>query len=261
MSATDIGTQRIAVTARPHRSHRTLRAARASWLYGVLSLLVGVAVTYVLLQTFWPSATAAIASLLDRAQLIPTSAMDSFVGINATLAIPQLPATSLAGVLAVAIICASVLVAGALLPGRGKPLRYWVLANVLILMFTALWAFFTGNVAYDGAAFMQLLSRTTVLMVLSAPIFAAVVSSLLPFSAFERIALTVLLVLCDAAIALVRLAAFPLLVARFGAVVEPNLYLFFGPLLDVVYFILVYSGALVVLSRRLARDEEAWEWL
>jgi hypothetical protein len=231
-----------------------------SRVLSAITLLVGLAATYAFLFYVWPLATDRAAALVAPAG-VTTSVHDTFVNIVGTIAVPQLPPLSLMGALTVAGVCAVVLLLGALLPGRQAPLRLWFSANVLVLLLTALWAFFAGNVAYDGATFMQLVSRTSLLMVLAAPIFAVIVAALLPFSFAERIAMFVMLVSLDFAIALVRLAAFPLLVARFGTLAEPNLYLFLGPLMDVVYFIVVYSGAVVALSRRLAGDEEAWEWL
>jgi len=98
-------------------------------------------------------------------------------------------------------------------------------------------------------------------MILASPIFAVIVSALLPFSPFERGAMFVMLIGFDFGMSILRLAAFALLLTHVGVIAEANLYLFFGPLIDVVYFILAYSFCVVSLSRRIAKDEQAWEWL
>lgn len=98
-------------------------------------------------------------------------------------------------------------------------------------------------------------------MILTVPIFSGMVSAFLPFSIVERIGMVVLTVMFDMVFAAVRIIAFALLTARFGSIVEANLYLFFGPLMDVVYFLSIFSLAAVSLGKRLSRNAEAWEWL
>jgi hypothetical protein len=144
---------------------------------------------------------------------------------------------------------------------KRSPLVLWIFGNVIVLMLTALWYFFEGSAAYDGPTFMLLLERTSVLMILAAPIFSVIVAALLPFNVVERSAMFVMLVALNFVMSLLRIAAFAILLAHFGVLAEATLYLFFGPLIDVVYFILSYSLCVVSLSRRLAKSEEAWEWL
>ena len=257
----NVAVGRLASATRPHRSHRTLRVSRFSFLLSAIALVIAVVLTYIALYYIWPIGTQQVAQFLARTSLVTTSMPDSYLNIRSQLAVPVLPALSLMGALTVAGVCAAIVVLGAILPGSKAPIRYWILANALVLMITTLWAFFTGNVAYDAQAFMQLVSRTSTMMIIVAPVFALAVAALLPFTFWERLSMIVAMVALDYVIALVRLTAFPLLLARFGTIAEPNLYLFFGPLLDVVYFICVYSFGVVSLSRRLAKNEEAWEWL
>lgn len=252
---------RLATAVRPHRSHRTLRVTRFSFLLNAIALIVAVVLTYVALYYAWPAATGSVTNLLQNLGFVTASASDTYVNLAQTLPIPDLPVLSVIRALIVAGVCALLLIAGSLIPGNKTPVRFWILVNLLILMITALWGFFTGRVAYDAVGFMQLVGRTSMLMILAAPVFAIVVAALLPFSFLERLFMVVASVALDFVIALIRLAAFPLLLARFGTIAEPNMYFFFGPLLDVVYFITVYSLCVVSLSRRIAKNEEAWVWL
>ena len=248
------------VTIRPHRSHRTLRVSRASWIASIVTLPLGVLVAYGILVTLWPRATEWIGSLLVGNTAVSALAQDNFFWIPSTVPVPNLPPLSLMGALTVAGVCAVIVVLVGLLR-QNSPLPLWFQANLIVLMLTALWAFFEGRVAYDGPTFMFLLERTSVLMILSSPIFAVVVSALLPFSPLERIVMFCMLIALCFVMSLLRLAAFALILGHVGVIAEPNLYLFFGPLIDVVYFILVYSMCVVSLSRRIAKDEQAWEWL
>jgi hypothetical protein len=248
------------VTIRPHRSHRTLRVSRGSWIGSIVTLPLGLLVAYGILVTLWPRATDWISSLLVGNTAVSALVKDNFLWIPSTVPVPNLPPLSILGALSLAGVCAVVVVIGGFLK-QNAPLPLWIQANLIVLMLTALWAFFEGRVAYDGPTFMLLLERTSVIMILCSPIFAVVVSALLPFSALERASMFVLLISLCFTMSLLRLAAFALILGHVGVIAEANLYLFFGPLIDVVYFILVYSICVVSLSRRIAKDEEAWEWL
>ena len=216
---------------------------------------------YIALLYAWPRATAWFCDVLVRsAAPIAGTTQDSFLYIVSTVPIPLLPPLEVRGALNVAGICAVIVVLVGLLR-KNSPLPLWFQANVIALMVAALWAFFNGTVAYDGPTFMLLIERTSVLMILAAPIFAVVVSALLPFSPLERVAMFVLLVSLPFAMSILRMGAFAMLLSRFGVLAEANLYLFFGPLIDVVYFIMVYSFCVVSLSRRIAKGDESWEWL
>ena len=248
------------VTIRPHRSHRTLRVSRASWIGTLVTLPLGMLIAYGVLVTLWPRATDWISSLLVGNTSVSGLVQDNFLWIPSTVPVPNLPPLQIMGALAVAGVCLVIVVLGGLLR-QNSPLPLWIQANLIVLMLTALWAFFEGRVAYDGPTFMLLLERTSVIMILASPIFAVIVSALLPFSAFERASMFVMLIALCFCMSLLRLSAFALILGHVGVIAEANLYLFFGPLIDVVYFIVVYSMCVVSLSRRIAKDEQAWEWL
>lgn len=221
---------------------------------------LGVAVAYVALTLLWPRATAWTTSLLAHTTSVTHSVEDNFLWIASTVPVPEFPALSVITALDVAGLCAVLIVLSPLVR-RNAPLPLWIMANVVVLLLTSLWAFFEGRVAYDAPTFMLLLERTSVIMILSAPIFAVIVCALLPFTAIERAGMMIGLIATDFAMSILRLAAFSLLLDHVGVIAEANLYLFFGPLIDVVYFILVYSICVVSLSRRIAKDEQVWDWL
>ena len=221
---------------------------------------VGIAIAYSLLDVLWPKATAWISTLLLASTPIGGTVEDNFLWIGSTIPVPHLPPLSVVGALDLAVLCAGIVLGLGLLR-RNAPLPLWIQANVIVLMFTALWAFFQGRVAYDGATFMLLLERTSVIMILCVPVFSVIVCALLPFSPIERAGMMIGLIVLDFAMSILRLAAFSLLLTHFGVIAEANLYLFFGPLIDVVYFITIYSIAVVSLSRRIAKGEHVWDWL
>jgi hypothetical protein len=246
---------------RPHRAHRTLVSNGMHWVRGVVSLVIGLVLSYLFLRFAWPPLINATVGAVDGSGRMLAPMNDSLIGIRNAIPVPRMPLLNLTTMLWIAGVCFVLLIVTSILPGRNAPLRYWLSANVAMLLISALYAFFAGHVAYDGASYMALVERTSLLVVLCAPCFIAFVAALLPFTAAELAAMLVFMVLSDTIFAIVRIAAFAFAVSRFGAIAEMNLYMFFGPLMDVVYFMTVYSLVIVSLSRRLNRDEGAWEWL
>jgi hypothetical protein len=244
---------------RPHRAHRTL-VPGIPWLRGIVSLILGLCATYYYLYLSWPMLMVETTRFADSTGRMTTPLIDSLLRITNPIPVPALPSLNLSSMLWIAAVSAALLILNAILPYRHAPLRYWIGANVAVLMLSAIYAFFVGRIAYDGASFMALVERTSILMILCAPVFIAFVAALLPFSIVELTSMLVLMVVFDSIFAVVRIAAFGLIVSHFGAIAEMNLYMFFGPLMDVVYFITVYSLVIVTLSQRLNQTEGAWQW-
>jgi hypothetical protein len=246
---------------RPHRAHRTLAAHGKPWVRGIASLIAGVLLTYVFLRLVWPPLMDVVVRTAGASGRMLAPFNDSLIGITNPVPVPVLPLFDLSNMLWIAGICAVVLVVTSFIPLRSTPLRYWISANAAVLLLSALYAFFAAHVGYDGASFMLLTERTSILMILCAPVFIAFVAALLPFSVFELAGMLVLMVASDTIFAAMRITAFALAVSHTGSVAEMNLYMLFGPLLDVVYFITIYSIVIVSLSRRLNRNEGDWQWL
>ena len=246
---------------RPHRSHRKLRVHAGMFVVNIILHVVALVATYFALRELWPIVTqAAVNVIRDTLPGMPT-VTDSFLGLNGIVPAPLLAQLNVHEMLWTAIASAVLLVAARFTPWKWWPLSFWISANLMVLMLVSLYAFFAGKLAYDGTIFMMLVERTSLMTILCAPIFCAFVTGLLPFSFAEKLGFVIFAVAFDIAVSTVRLAACAMLVARFGAIVEVNLYLFLGPLLDVFYFVSIYSLILVSLSRRISKNVEAWEWL
>ena len=231
------------------------------WLSTLVVLVLGVAATYALLYFTWPQLMLEAGRLAAMGLPMHAPETDTYAGITYIVLVPTVAYVS--GQTALIVAAASALLLGimSILPNERTPLRYWVSANLLLLFGSALFIYFTGRVGYDGATFMLLVERTSILVVLCAPAFLTIVAVMLPFSLAERIGMVVAVVAVDLVFAFVRVSAFALLAGTVGGLIQANLYLFFGPLMDVVYAISVYSIAVVMLGRRIARTSEAWAWL
>lgn len=243
--------------ARPFRSHRTFRLTAADRWSTLAALILGLLAAYVLLLFAWEPAMRFAAALTGSGA---ASAPDQYLGIAYGVAVPSMPALKESHMLWTAAACALAILAAALLQGQ-RLLKYWLVANLAVLGGSALYAFFNGSVGYDAAPFMTLVARTSLVTIAAAPLFLTLVSVLLPLSLIERILMIGAALACLFALAILRIAVFALLLGHFGSTPQANLYLFTGPLLDVLYFIAVYSVAVSFAGKRLARSQEAWLWL
>ena len=245
---------------RPFRSHRTFRTGVRESALALGACVLGGICAYGALVYAWAPClrfAAAVAFGANGALMLP----DRYLGIAYAVPLPVMPAVGVAPAIWTASACALVIFASSLLPGARTPLRYWINANALVLGGSALYAFFHGTVGYDAAPFMLLITRTGLLTIAIAVPFLTIVSAMLTFTFIERVAMIAAALAFELVAYTVRVAAFALFLQYFGSVPQANLYIFAGPLLDVAYFIAVYSMTASMASARLARTEDAWKWL
>jgi hypothetical protein len=130
------------------------------------------------------------------------------------------------------------------------PVRYLIVYNLLLIVASAYYLLFVGHSGYDADDFSRLYLRTVVTLWLVTPAFMGVMSLTLPFSPLEQFGLVTLSLFYDMLFSAVRYALFVWLLIRLGAVVMANLYLFLGPLLDVIYLVGIFAMFVLRLARR-----------
>jgi hypothetical protein len=135
------------------------------------------------------------------------------------------------------------------------PVRYLVVYNLLLLAASAYYLLFFGQPGYDAGDFSKLYLRTVVTIWLVTPAFMGVLSLTLPFSPLEQVGLVVLSLVYDIVFSAVRYALFVWLLVHLGAVVMANLYLFLGPLLDVIYLVGIFAAFVIRLRRRTGEQD------
>lgn len=145
----------------------------------------------------------------------------------------------------------------------GAPARYMGVYNLLLIAASAAYILFAGRLGYGGESFSDLYLRTAVVIWIVIPVFVGAVTLTLPFTVAERAAVLAATLAYNVVFSAVRYALFAWLLSWTGAVVMAGLYLFFGPLLDFVYVVGVFSVFLVPLSKRLGREgpQDVWTWL
>ncbi len=141
------------------------------------------------------------------------------------------------------------------------PLRVLLIYNLILLGTTAVYLLYTGHLGYDTEAFSRLYLRTVVIVWTMLPLFMGMLSVLLPFSPIEQAGFVACALIYNFVFSALRYAFFVWAISRFGIVVMPDLYLFFGPFMDFVYSVGIFTLFLGRLRRRLDRHGERWVWL
>jgi hypothetical protein len=244
---------------RLHRAYRKLHITTRGLIESTVLLVIGTISTYGLLRAIWSRAIDFVAAIAPSADSL-VRVHDAFLGLRFDVLVPVKPGISAKAALLLIGACAAILAVASMYNRHRSPARYWLCSFVLVLLLATTYALFNARVAYDPSAFMLIVERTSIVTALCAPIFACFASALLPFSLVDRIAMIVLMVTADIVFSLVRILGFGSIVSNLGQVGEPNLYLFFGPLMDVVYFISTYALVASQLSKRLSMQGD-WQWL
>ncbi|HEY7142532.1 MAG TPA: hypothetical protein VIE44_20755 [Methylomirabilota bacterium] len=135
------------------------------------------------------------------------------------------------------------------------PVRYLIVYNLLLIAASAYYLLFFGRPGYDAGDFSQLYLRTVVTIWLVTPAFMGVMCLTLPFSPLEQIGLVILALAYDMVFSAARYALFVWLLVHLGGVVMANLYLFLGPLLDVIYLVGIFAVFALRLTRRISEQD------
>ena len=241
----------------PHRAYRRLPPLTLASISFSVALVVLVEVALV-----WYLPQVVQAFVLTAAELVRLSRTAVGLGTDELLGIPLSPLTfeSIRPLSYQALLlwlggCVAAIV---LLTRRRwllMPVRYLIVYNLLLIAGSAYYLLFFGQPGYDADDFSRLYLRTVVTIWLVTPAFMGVMSLTLPFSALEQVGLVVISLVYDMVFSAVRYALFVWLLVHLGAVVMANLYLFLGPLLDVIYLVGIFAVFVLRLTRRTtARD-------
>jgi hypothetical protein len=141
------------------------------------------------------------------------------------------------------------------------PLRFFVNFNFLIVAGEASYLLLAGHLGYASGTFSTLMLQTMTAIWLILPLFVGTVAILFPFTLVTSVVIIVSSVLFDIVLAASRYAAFIIILSHSGPIMMADLYLSFGPLLDVIPLTGIFAIFLGLLARRLRRDPEAWAWL
>jgi hypothetical protein len=241
----------------PPRAYRRLPRLRRANVVFSLALVVG---AEGLLYRYLPETVRAFS--LSTAALVRFTHTTVELGTDEFLGVPLLPLVfeSIRPLsYQVLLLWLGACAAGILLLTRRRwlsmPVRYLIVYNLLLIAASAYYLLFAGQPGYDAVDFSRLYLRTVVTIWLVMPAFMGVMSLTLPFSPLEQVGLVALSLAYDMIFSAVRYALFVWLLVHLGAVVMANLYLFLGPLLDVIYLVGIFAVFALRLERRIEERE------
>jgi len=141
------------------------------------------------------------------------------------------------------------------------PVRYFAILNLAVISSEAIYLLFQGHLAYSPTQFSVLMMRTMLVTWFVIPAFAATIVVLFPFRVWHVVAAILFCTAYDVALGSARYVAFVAILSHTGPILMADLYLIYGPLLDVIPMIGIFAFFLTRLSRRLERRPGAWQWL
>ncbi len=245
----------------PHRSYRTLPST-ATGAFAALACTVLVELALALY--FAPLArtlTRADASVLQRMGFPVGLESTAFLGKALTALTFTMPVHRYLELVLWILACLAGIVVFTVLKSPPAPLRYFVNFNLLIVCSEATYLLFAGHLGYSARGFSVLMLRTMIVTWFVIPAFVGAMVALFPFRAWETAAVIVVCVGYDFLLEGVRYAAFAALLTHTGPILMSDLFLLYGPLLDIIPIIGIFAIALAYLSRRMQTSVGAWEWL
>jgi hypothetical protein len=201
------------------------------------------------------------ASIVSAAHVPVTLGSEHFLWLNLApleFTMPSHDYTDLAAYILVSAIAIAVVSIFRIFPA---PLRFFVNFNFLIVASEASYLLLVGHLGYASGSFSTLMLQTMTAIWLVLPLFVGTVTILFPFTLPTSLAIILSTVVFDIVLAASRYAAFIIILSHSGPILMADLYLSFGPLLDVIPLTGIFAIFLGVLARRLKRDPEAWAWL
>lgn len=242
---------------RPPRATRRPIVSRVNLIASALAVIGFEAV----LVVFLPRILDAYAWTLSRFEIGPVTREASVrgevpvVGFEAPLPSPNV---------LVAIMGAAALVAfaAAYLTRGGPLLKGVVIAEATLFGAAAAFMLATGEPPFGASEFGSLYAETSVLTWLVLPLLLGLISLTVPFRVWERAVLVALIVAHGMLLSALRFGFFAETLDAGSAVLMAPLFLNFGPLLDFMGAVAIYSALLVRVSARLARGEprRVWSW-
>ncbi len=246
---------------RPHRCYRRLATPLSHVVPCILiTLLVECALLY-----FAQPLTHAVSSIdgsIVKASNVPVSlGSEPFLWLNLAPLQFSMPSHDYLELACWILACVAGIAVTSLFGLFPTPLRYFINFNFLIVASEASYLLLVGHLGYASNSFSTLMLQTMTAIWLVLPLFVGTITVLFPFSIAASAAIIAGSLIFDILLGSARYLAFVIILSHSGPILMADLYLCFGPLLDVIPLTGIFAIFLTLLARRLRRDPEAWSWL
>jgi hypothetical protein len=246
---------------RPHRCYRGLSTPLSHVVPCILITLAIEALVILAAQPLENLVSSVDASIVRAAHVPVALGSEKFLWLSLApleFTMPSHDYLELAAYILVSALAIAIVSIFRLFPA---PLRFFVNFNFLIVAGEASYLLLAGHLGYASGTFSTLMLQTMTAIWLILPLFVGTVAILFPFTLVTSVVIIVSSVLFDIVLAASRYAAFIIILSHSGPIMMADLYLSFGPLLDVIPLTGIFAIFLGLLARRLRRDPEAWAWL
>jgi hypothetical protein len=150
-----------------------------------------------------------------------------------------------------------------ILPGlkRGKLIAIYFFFLAFIHMFSAMFfTFFPKAFPYTATEFSEFYIKSEISIWLFIPIILGMSVMLMPTPIFPKLALILFALIYSFIFGTLRYIIFLFIINEFSTIYMALLFFAFGPLIDFVYIVGIYSFYSSRLARNLKSSEAVWKW-
>ena len=246
---------------RPHRCYRRL-ATPLSHVFPCIVITLLIECALLLLAQPLERMVSTVDATVVRASNVPvTLGSEHFLWLNLAPLEFSMPGHDYIELAIWILGCALAIAIISLLKLFPAPLRYFINFNFLIVAGEASYLLLAGHLGYASNTFSTLMLQTMTAVWLLLPLFVGTITILFPFTLLTSTAIIFGSLIFDIVLAAARYLAFVIILSHSGPILMADLYLCFGPLLDVIPLTGILAIFLALLARRLRHEPEAWSWL
>jgi hypothetical protein len=246
---------------RSHRSYRTLPLGKTTMIVSIALFVLVEIVLIAIIPSFTKWMTVFDQHILTDGGFAIGLGTDTFLGIQLTPLSFSMPTHHFIELLTWMFGCALAVLIISIFRIVPLPWRYFVNLNLMIVTAEATYLFFAGHLGYASNEFSVLMLRTAIVTWLVMPLFLLIISSLFPFTILDQFLLFIVGMVVELSITTLRYAVFAAILVKTGPILMADLYLLYGPLMDVIPLVAVYTYFLVRIAKRLERGTVEWAWL
>jgi hypothetical protein len=246
-----------------HRAHRKISF---SWTTLFIEFFLFIPVCWLLIITVYPSLTRLASQFLLEwgAPLHPvsTSSLTEKAFMFGNVATPDIPGRYPTPQLTYAVFILSVLVIFLVTKIRiPKPVAIWVIFVCLVNLVSALFfTFFPAYFPYTVQQFSELFIKTEITIWLFVPVVMEASLLPLPSSKITKFLAVLFSLLYAMAFGVVRYVLFVQILVKFSYIFMTVLFFCFGPFIDFIVVVGVYSFYVSLISKKINQDLRVWNW-
>jgi hypothetical protein len=246
-----------------HRAHRKISF---SWKTLFVEFFLFIPFCWLLILYAYPSITRLTSQFLIKwnahSHPASTSSFTENAFVFGNITTPQMPGRYPTPLLTFTVFLLSVLLIMIITRTRiPKPIAIWVYFVCLVNLVSVLFfTFFPAYFPYTIQHFSELFIRTEISIWLFVPVILEASLLPLPSSKMTKFMAILFAVLYAVAFGVVRYVLFVQILVKFSYIFMAALFFCFGPFIDFIVVVGVYSFYVSLISKRINKDLRVWNW-